>query len=338
MPSLHRGAVPVNIREVTPPSRAPMRFTVATYNIHKGFTQLKRRMVIHELREQLHGLSADILFLQEVVGCHRGHAAATSTGRASRSTSSSPTRVWQEVAYGKNADLPPRAPRQRGAVALPDRRAREPGHLGARVREPRAAPLHDRARRRASRRCTASTSTSACSSAGGSGRSARCASASARRCPRTRRCSSPATSTTGGTRRTGCSSTSSASSRSSRRSRGRPARTFPSVLPVFRLDRIYARGLVDRRRARPLRVSLGPHLRPRGAGGDVRDPGSAAMNRFLAGQPDHAAEERRRVLSRAGRRDRSAPSARSGWRPTSTPTTTSAGSSRRRSSARCSAA
>jgi endonuclease/exonuclease/phosphatase family metal-dependent hydrolase len=26
--------------------------------------------------------------------------------------------------------------------------------------------------------------------------------------------------------------------------KGRPARTFPSVLPVFRLDRIYARGLV----------------------------------------------------------------------------------------------
>jgi endonuclease/exonuclease/phosphatase family metal-dependent hydrolase len=24
---------------------------------------------------------------------------------------------------------------------------------------------------------------------------------------------------------------------------GRPARTFPSMLPVFRLDRIYARGL-----------------------------------------------------------------------------------------------
>ena len=25
--------------------------------------------------------------------------------------------------------------------------------------------------------------------------------------------------------------------------RGRPARTFPSVMPLFRLDRIYARGL-----------------------------------------------------------------------------------------------
>ena len=44
-----------------------MRFTVATYNIHKGFTQLNQRMVIHELRERLHGLSADILLLQEVV-------------------------------------------------------------------------------------------------------------------------------------------------------------------------------------------------------------------------------------------------------------------------------
>jgi endonuclease/exonuclease/phosphatase family metal-dependent hydrolase len=49
-----------------------MRFTVATYNIHKGFTQLNRRMVIHELRERLHGLSVDILLLQEVVGVHRG--------------------------------------------------------------------------------------------------------------------------------------------------------------------------------------------------------------------------------------------------------------------------
>ena len=38
-----------------------MRFTVATYNIHKGFSHMARRMVIHELRDRLHGLSADIL-------------------------------------------------------------------------------------------------------------------------------------------------------------------------------------------------------------------------------------------------------------------------------------
>jgi endonuclease/exonuclease/phosphatase family metal-dependent hydrolase len=51
-----------------------MRFTVATYNIHKGFSHLTRRVVIHELRERLHGLSADVLFLQEVQGVHRRHA------------------------------------------------------------------------------------------------------------------------------------------------------------------------------------------------------------------------------------------------------------------------
>ena len=51
-----------------------MRFTVATYNIHKGFTHFTRRMVIHEVKERLHGLSADILFLQEVLGTHERHA------------------------------------------------------------------------------------------------------------------------------------------------------------------------------------------------------------------------------------------------------------------------
>jgi len=39
---------------------------VATYNIHKGFSPLNRRVVLHELRERLHELNADIVFLQEV--------------------------------------------------------------------------------------------------------------------------------------------------------------------------------------------------------------------------------------------------------------------------------
>lgn len=43
---------------------------VATYNIHKGFSPLNRRVVLHELRERLHELNADIVFLQEVQGEH----------------------------------------------------------------------------------------------------------------------------------------------------------------------------------------------------------------------------------------------------------------------------
>src|SRR5947209_10150665 len=51
-----------------------VRFTVATYNIHKGFSQLNRRMVIHELKDKLHGLAVDVLFLQEVLGANDRHA------------------------------------------------------------------------------------------------------------------------------------------------------------------------------------------------------------------------------------------------------------------------
>ncbi len=35
-----------------------------TWNIHKGFSQFNRRMVIHELRERLHTLDPDLVFLQ----------------------------------------------------------------------------------------------------------------------------------------------------------------------------------------------------------------------------------------------------------------------------------
>ena len=41
---------------------------IATYNIHKGFSHFKRRMVVHQLRDSLRALNADIIFLQEVVG------------------------------------------------------------------------------------------------------------------------------------------------------------------------------------------------------------------------------------------------------------------------------
>jgi endonuclease/exonuclease/phosphatase family metal-dependent hydrolase len=48
--------------------------TVVTYNIHKGFSVLNRRLVVHEIRERLHALAADILFLQEVQGAHLRHS------------------------------------------------------------------------------------------------------------------------------------------------------------------------------------------------------------------------------------------------------------------------
>ena len=80
-----------------------MRFTVATYNIHKGFTQFSRRMVIHEVRERLHGMSADILFLQEVLGIHYRHQHRYHEWPGKPQHEFIAGEMWNEVAYGKNA-------------------------------------------------------------------------------------------------------------------------------------------------------------------------------------------------------------------------------------------
>jgi endonuclease/exonuclease/phosphatase family metal-dependent hydrolase len=48
--------------------------TVITYNIHKGLSQFNRRVVLHDIREQLRVMDADVAFLQEVQGKHAGRA------------------------------------------------------------------------------------------------------------------------------------------------------------------------------------------------------------------------------------------------------------------------
>ena len=52
-------------------ARDEMRLRVVTLNIHKGLSQFNRRMVIHELRDGLEALDPDVVFLQEVQGLNR---------------------------------------------------------------------------------------------------------------------------------------------------------------------------------------------------------------------------------------------------------------------------
>lgn len=54
--------------------RTLRKLRVVTYNIHKGFSQFNRRLVLHEIRDRLKSLEADIAFLQEVVGENKTHA------------------------------------------------------------------------------------------------------------------------------------------------------------------------------------------------------------------------------------------------------------------------
>jgi endonuclease/exonuclease/phosphatase family metal-dependent hydrolase len=75
---------------------------IATYNIHKGFSQFNRRMVVHELRERLHDLDPDIVFLQEVQGLHLGHAERHETWPEVPQHEFLAGNVWQNIAYGRN--------------------------------------------------------------------------------------------------------------------------------------------------------------------------------------------------------------------------------------------
>lgn len=76
---------------------------IATYNIHKGFSSFNRRMAIHELREQLHALNPDLVFLQEVVGEHAVHARRHHDWPAQSQYEYLADQLWRNHAYGKNA-------------------------------------------------------------------------------------------------------------------------------------------------------------------------------------------------------------------------------------------
>jgi endonuclease/exonuclease/phosphatase family metal-dependent hydrolase len=76
---------------------------IATYNIHKGFSQFNRRVVLHELRERLRELDADIVFLQEVQGEHEGHVQRHADYPVGPQHEFLADEFWAHHAYGMNA-------------------------------------------------------------------------------------------------------------------------------------------------------------------------------------------------------------------------------------------
>ena len=75
---------------------------VATLNIHKGLSQFNRRMVIHELREGLRALAPDLVFLQEVQGVNQRHERRFATWPLAPQHEYIAGADWQ-FAYGMNA-------------------------------------------------------------------------------------------------------------------------------------------------------------------------------------------------------------------------------------------
>lgn len=76
---------------------------VATYNIHKGLSLFNRRLIIHELRDRLRGLGADLVFLQEVQVLHQHRRQRFGNWPAEPQYEFLADSVWHDFAYGKNA-------------------------------------------------------------------------------------------------------------------------------------------------------------------------------------------------------------------------------------------
>ena len=86
-----------------PPSSSPVAFKVLTVNVHKGFTSFNRRFMLHELREAVRQVSADLVFLQEVLGTHQRHAGRVTNFPQEPHYEFLADSIWTQYAYGRNA-------------------------------------------------------------------------------------------------------------------------------------------------------------------------------------------------------------------------------------------
>ncbi len=77
-----------------------------TVNTHKGFTALNRRFILPELREAVRSVSADVVFLQEVLGTHQKHAVRFHNWPQTPQYEFLADSIWTDFAYGRNAVYP----------------------------------------------------------------------------------------------------------------------------------------------------------------------------------------------------------------------------------------
>lgn len=75
-------------------------------NTHKGFTAFNRRFILPELRRAVRATAADVVFLQEVLGSHAGHARRFVDWPAVPQYEFLADEMWPEYAYGRNAVYP----------------------------------------------------------------------------------------------------------------------------------------------------------------------------------------------------------------------------------------
>jgi endonuclease/exonuclease/phosphatase family metal-dependent hydrolase len=78
-------------------------FKVLTYNIHKGFDMYNQNFVLHEIRKQIQAIDVDAVFLQEVLGQHQQHEDLIIDWPEVPPLEFLADQIWPHYAYGKNA-------------------------------------------------------------------------------------------------------------------------------------------------------------------------------------------------------------------------------------------
>ena len=76
---------------------------VLTYNIHKGFSTSNLRFILHDIKESLRHVNADVVFLQEIHGERTISQNRFDDWPNNRQFEFLADEVWQHHAYGKNA-------------------------------------------------------------------------------------------------------------------------------------------------------------------------------------------------------------------------------------------
>lgn len=89
-------------------SQKPQGFSlkVLTINTHKGFTTFNRRFILPELRDAVRATSADIVFLQEVMGSHAINQLKVDQWPETPHYEFLADTIWNDYAYGRNAIYP----------------------------------------------------------------------------------------------------------------------------------------------------------------------------------------------------------------------------------------
>lgn len=79
---------------------------IATFNIHKGVTHFNASFSLHHQRDLLQKLHADVVFLQEVRNEHAEHSKRFATWPSAGQIEFLADAVWSDFSYGKNSVYP----------------------------------------------------------------------------------------------------------------------------------------------------------------------------------------------------------------------------------------